>query len=143
MKTYSELVSIEDFYDRYVYLQSFNSIGDETFGFERYLNQKFYSSREWKEYIRPRIIHRDDGCDLAHKDYPIYGKIIIHHINPITPKDIKLISKYGFDSPVFDFENLVCVSHNTHNAIHFGSLKDLPKEPIERFKNDTCPWKGG
>lgn len=142
MKTYSELISISDFKDRYLYLQTKGSIGDETFGYERYLNQRFYSSREWKENIRPKIIARDNGCNMAHADYPIYGRIIIHHINPITSKDIKLISEFGFDSPVFNFENLICVSHDIHNAIHFGSLKDLPEPPIKRFKNDTCPWKG-
>lgn len=134
IKTYSELITIPTFLDRFKYLQMSGKVGIETFGRDRYLNQILYKSSEWKRF-RNRIIIRDDGCDLATPGFDIHGKIIIHHINPISVEDI--INR----SPcIFDEENVVCVSFNTHNAIHYGD-ESLLILPIERRPNDTCPWK--
>jgi hypothetical protein len=106
-----------------------------TFGYDRYLNQLLYKSDRWKS-TRNDIIIRDEACDLGISDYEILGKILVHHINPITIEDVEL------DRPiVYDPENLICTTLNTHNAIHFGNENLLPKLPIERRKNDTCPWK--
>lgn len=110
-------------------------VGKETFGFERYLNQSFYSSVEWKAFRRD-IIVRDMGCDLGIADREIRGLIMIHHINPISVDDIKR----GHDC-LMDPENSICTSFNTHNAIHYGDEKLLIVPPIERTKNDTCPWR--
>lgn len=135
-KTYSELVSIDSFEERYNYLKLDGIVGQDTFGFDRYLNQIFYRSKEWRDFRRSIII-RDDGCDLAHPDFKIYGKmILIHHLNPITPEDI-----LNRNSCLLDPENVVCTVKNTHDAIHYGSFDLIPKGPIERRKNDTCPWK--
>lgn len=134
-RTYSELIRIPTFLDRYRYLKLSGIIGEETFGDERQLNQTLYHSGEWRRFRRDVII-RDKGCDLAHRDYEICDKILIHHINPITPKDV--LSR---DPKVFDLENVVCVSLNTHNAIHYGDESLLLLDPIIRVPNDTCPWK--
>lgn len=134
-KTYSELIKIKDFEDRFRYLSLVGIIGQSTFGSHRYLNQKFYQSDKWKS-TRREVILRDNGCDLAHEDYQILGSIYIHHLNPITIDDILR------DRPcVFDLENLICVSFKTHNAIHYGSEDLLPHGLVVRKKNDTCPWK--
>ena len=135
LKTYSELITIPTFEERYRYLRLRGSVGEDTFGFDRYLNQKFYRSAEWKR-IRDYVIVRDNGCDLGIEDRMIYGKILIHHMNPITEKDI-LRRTDALMNPEF----LICVSHDTHNAIHYGSEDLLIKAPIVRTKNDTCPWK--
>lgn len=134
-KTYSKLIQYEKFIDRYLYLKLSGKVGFETFGCDRYLNQILYASSEWKS-IRNRAIIRDCGKDLAHKDYEIPGRVIVHHINPITKDDI-----LNRDPKVFDLENLVCVSHNTHEAIHYGNEEILPKEYVPRRPNDTCPWR--
>lgn len=135
IKTYSELITIPTYEERFDYLRLKGAVGKETFGFDRYLNQTLYNSPEWKR-LRRQIIIRDDGCDLACEDYVIHGNIIIHHINPIRIEDV--INR----SPiVFDPENLICVSHNTHNAIHYGDVNLLSTGPIERTPNDTCPWR--
>lgn len=135
IRTYSELITIPTFEERFEYLKLNGSIGLETFGHDRYLNQILYNSPEWRRF-RPEIIVRDNGCDLACEGYEIFGKILIHHINPITAQDI-----LNRNSKVFDPENVITTVHNTHNAIHYGDKNLLITEPIERSRNDTCPWK--
>lgn len=135
IKTYSELITIPTFEERFQYLQLKGSVGKDTFGYDRYLNQVLYRSPEWKR-LRNQIIIRDGGCDLACDGYDIYGKVLIHHLNPITVDDVLARSR-----KVFDPDNLVCVSHNTHNAIHYGDAGLLITGPITRTKNDTCPWR--
>lgn len=134
-RTYSELIKLPTFKERFNYLQLGGSVGKETFGFDRYINQKFYKSREWKQ-IRDYVITRDNGCDLAAEGYDIHGRIYIHHMNPILAKDIVDQSEF-----LLDPEYLISVTHNTHNAIHYGDEGLLITEPIERTPNDTCPWK--
>lgn len=136
MKTYTHLISLPTFKERYEYLKLDGLVGQETFGFERYLNQRFYRSQEWKQ-MRDRIIVRDMGCDLGLPGYEIYDKVYIHHMNPITTKDILDMTDY-----LLNPEFLICVSHNTHNAIHYGDQNFLLSMPVERKPNDTCPWKG-
>lgn len=134
-KTYSELIKIPSFEDRFNYLCLIGIVGEMTFGGHRHLNQVLYQSEQWKR-TRREIILRDNGCDLAHEDYPIGGSVYIHHINPISIEDILK------ERPcVFDLENLICVSFKTHNAIHYGSDELLSKAPVIRTKNDTCPWR--
>lgn len=135
IRTYSELILLPTFEERFKYLQLNGRVGDDTFGFDRYINQKFYRSAEWKR-IRDLVIMRDNGCDLALEGYEIYGRILIHHMNPITVKDVELSTEY-----LMNPEYLICVTHNTHNAIHYGDEKLINKGPIVRTKNDTCPWK--
>ena len=135
IRTYSELITIPTFEERFEYLQLKGSVGKDTFGYDRYLNQVLYRSPEWKR-LRNQIIIRDDGCDLACDGYDIYGKVLIHHLNPITVEDVLTRSR-----KVFDPDNLVCVSHSTHNAIHYGDVDLLVTGPIIRTKNDTCPWR--
>lgn len=135
VRRYSELIQIKDYYDRFNYLKLDSAIGELTFGYERYLNQELYRSMYWRNEVRPKIIARDDGNDMGHEDFPIAGNIIIHHINPITVEMI-----IDGDSRVYDPENLICVSTLTHNAIHYGSLKSLPKPYVERQEGDTRLW---
>ena len=135
IKTYSELILLPTFEERFKYLQLNGRVGDDTFGFDRYINQNFYRSAEWKR-IRDLVIMRDNGCDLALEGYEIYGRILIHHMNPITVKDVELSTEY-----LMNPEYLICVTHNTHNAIHYGDEKLIITGPIVRTKNDTCPWK--
>ena len=135
IRTYSELITIPTFEERFEYLQLKGSVGKDTFGYDRYLNQVLYRSPEWKR-LRNQIIIRDDGCDLACDGYDVYGKVLIHHLNPITVEDVLTRSR-----KVFDPDNLVCVSHSTHNAIHYGDVDLLATGPIIRTKNDTCPWR--
>ena len=135
IKTYSELIAIPTFLERYRYLKIGGRIGEETFGYDRYLNQTLYRSPEWKRFRRDMIL-RDNGLDLACDGYEIYEKILVHHIDPITPRDV-----IRRDPKIFDPENVVCVSLNTHNAIHYGDESLLMLDPIVRTKNDTCPWK--
>ena len=134
-KTYSELIAIPKYEDRFRYLQLQGAVGKDTFGYDRYLNQVLYNSQEWKRF-RNEIIVRDNGCDLAFEGYDIHGRILVHHINPITVNDVTNRSPL-----VFDPENVICVTHNTHNAIHYGDESLLITAPIERTRNDTCPWK--
>ena len=136
IKTYSELIKIPTYKERFEYLKLDGIVGKDTFGYDRYLNQAFYNSPEWRRFRRDIII-RDNGCDLACEGYEIRGKIILHHINPITQDD--LISRRR--DVLFDPENIICVSHNTHNAIHYGDVNLLITGPIERTANDTCPWR--
>ena len=135
IRTYCELITIATFKERFEYLQLKGSVGKDTFGHDRYLNQVLYRSPEWKR-LRNQIIIRDGGCDLACDGYDIYDKVLIHHLNPITVEDVLARSR-----KVFDPDNLVCVTHNTHNAIHYGDTDLLITGPITRTKNDTCPWR--
>lgn len=136
IKTYSELIRLSSFEDRFSYLALNGNVCDITFSGHRYLNQMLYHSNTWKR-VRRRVIIRDNGFDLGCDDYPINGVIIIHHINPITIDDI--IERRPI---VFDLENLISTSHSTHNAIHYGDEKQLQQKiVIDRKKNDTCPWR--
>lgn len=135
IKTYSELIQLHTFEERFQYLKLSGAVGKETFGFDRYLNQNFYRSAAWKR-VRDQVIVRDNGCDLGIDDRIIYGKILIHHMNPINDRDILDLTDI-----LLNPEYLICVSHITHNAIHYSDESLLPSEPIVRFKNDTCPWK--
>ena len=134
LKTYSELIQLKTFKERFEYLKLNGNVGEETFGFDRYLNQKFYSSKEWKD-LRNYIIARDKGCDLGTPNREIYDKVLIHHMNPINTKDI--INRTDI---LLNPEYLITISNRTHNAIHYGD-ESLIEEPVNRFKNDTCPWK--
>lgn len=133
--TYRELIRIPTFRERYEYLKLAGSVGDRTFGFDRYLNQQFYASREWRLF-RNKIIARDNGNDMAHADHPINGLVIIHHLNPLTIEDFEEHSQ-----ALFDPENVVAVSHMTHEAIHYGSYDLLPQDLVERKPYDTVPWR--
>ena len=135
IKTYTELSQLNSFEDRYRYLRLGGSVGIDTFGFDRYLNQIFYRSDKWK-HIRDKIILRDNGCDLGVEGYEIYGRILIHHMDPITINDIEQESEF-----LLDPEFLISTTHNTHNAIHYGNEDLLIKVPLERTKFDTCPWR--
>lgn len=135
IKTYSELITIPTFEERFEYLKLGGQVGIETFGFDRYLNQAFYKSDEWLS-IRDYVITRDNGCDLGMEGYEIYGRILIHHINPITKDDIIQRSRI-----LLDPENLITTVKRTHDAIHYGDSNLLMRAPIERRKNDTCPWR--
>lgn len=134
-KRYSELIALPTFQERFEYLKLVGNVGIETFGFDRYLNQTFYKSPEWKT-IRDKVIIRDNGCDLGIPGHEIFGKIYIHHMNPILQEDI-LDRNPDLMNPEF----LICTSHKTHNAIHYGTEDILVVEPIIRSKNDMCPWK--
>lgn len=136
LKSYKELLNIKDFEDRYKYLRIGGVVGDETFGFSRYLNQVLYTSPEWRRFRRD-ILVRDSGRDLAMEGYDIYGGgIIVHHLNPLTLEDVE---QRRFC--IFDPDNVVCVSPDTHRAIHYGDESLLPKNPLVRRPGDTCPWK--
>lgn len=135
IRTYSELCQRSTFEERFDYLRLNGSVGKDTFGFDRYLNQQFYRSSEWKR-IRDRVILRDNGCDLGVEGYEIRGRILIHHINPISVEDIHTMSDL-----LMNPEYLICVSHRTHNAIHYGDESLIITAPIERTQNDTCPWR--
>ena len=135
IRTYSELIKLLTYEERYKYLQLKGTVGEETFGFDRYWNQNFYRSQEWKR-IRDYVIIRDNGCDLGMEDRIIQGKIIIHHMNPISSRDIQNVSDY-----LMNPEYLICTTHQTHNAIHYGDENLLMTNHIERTANDTCPWK--
>ena len=134
-RTYTELSRLPTFEERYRYLRLTGQVGKETFGFDRYLNQNFYRSQRWKR-IRDEVILRDNGCDLGVEGYEIYGRIILHHMNPITLEDIERETSY-----LLDPEFLICTVHRTHNAIHYGDENLLITAPIERTKYDTCPWR--
>lgn len=135
IKTYSELIRLPTFEERFEYLKLKGSVGKDTFGHDRYLNQVFYTSQEWKR-LRDKIIIRDNGCDLGIEGREIGGKIYIHHLNPLGVNDILVHSEY-----LVNPEYLICVSFETHNAIHYGDINLLPRDPIERKRNDTCPWR--
>ena len=134
IKCYSELRRIETFEDRFDYLELRGVVGESTFGFDRWLNQQFYRSREWKR-VRDFVIVRDQGCDLGVPGYEIHTELLVHHINPISADDIK----HG-DEALLDAEYLVLTSLNTHNAIHYGNKNLLPRPFIERASGDTKLW---
>lgn len=135
IRTYSEIITLSTFKERYEYLRLDGTVGEETFGFDRYLNQMFYKDPEWLS-VRDFVILRDNGCDLGVLDREIVGRIYVHHMNPITVEDIVNRSKY-----LLDPEYLICTMKNTHDAIHYGDGSLLITEPIERKPNDTCPWR--
>jgi len=134
-KSYTGMQKLETFEERFRYLKLKGAVGESTFGFNRYLNQAFYTSKEWKQ-ARNTVIARDEGCDLGVPGREIAGKVYIHHINPLTEHDI-----LARDYKLFDPENLVCVSKRTHDAIHYGDESLLILDPVERKPNDTCPWR--
>ena len=134
IRRYSELIQIPTFEERFEYLRLDGQVGADTFGSDRYLNQIFYKSPEWKK-IRDEIIIRDQCCDLAMPGYDIYGPVLIHHLNPITKEDI--LSRTDL---LLNPEYLICTIQSTHNAIHYGDANLLITNPIERKPNDTCPW---
>lgn len=135
IRTYSELITLPTFEARYEYLRLHAEVGKETFGFDRYLNQAFYKYPEWRK-ARDLVIIRDNGCDLGIEGREIRGKILIHHMNPITKEDILSRSEY-----LLNPEYLICTIKRTHDAIHYGDESLLAKDPIERKPNDTCPWR--
>lgn len=135
IRTYSELIKLPTFEERYAYLRLGGRVGEATFGFDRYLNQMFYKSDEWLA-IRDKVIVRDNGCDLGIEGREIESSILIHHMNPISKKDILERSDF-----LLNPEYLICTIKNTHDAIHYGDENLLIKDPIERRKNDTCPWR--
>lgn len=135
IKSYSKMLTFPTLEERFRYLELKGSVGKDTFGYDRYLNQILYHSGEWKSF-RNNIIIRDNGCDLACEGHEIHKRILVHHINPITVEDV-----LNRSPKVFDPENVVCVSHMTHNAIHYGDENLLITAPIERSQNDTCPWR--
>ena len=137
IRSYSELSELETFEERYKYLRLKGFIGEETFGFDRFVNQIFYRSQEWKR-VRDIVIVRDNGCDLGIRGREIHDRVIIHHMNPISLKEIENRSDF-----VLNPDFLITTTHNTHNAIHYGSEDNLILIPIERRPNDTCPWKKG
>lgn len=135
IRTYSDLIKLETFEERYQYLDLKGKVGEPTFGSKRYLNQILYKTDKWLA-LRDRIIVRDNGCDLGVPGRKIYGRVLVHHINPITIEDV-----LNENPKVFDPDNLITTSHLTHEAIHYGNEDLLIKDPIVRFKNDTCPWR--
>lgn len=135
IRTYSELITLPTFKERFEYLKLGGKVGYETFGFDRYLNQTLYRSAEWKRFRRDIII-RDNGCDLACEDREIHGMVLIHHINPLTIEDV-----VNRSYKIFDHDNVICTILNTHNAIHYGDESLLVTEPIKRTPYDTCPWR--
>lgn len=136
IKSYSELSQLETFEERFEYLRLDGIVGKDTFGFDRIFNQKFYRSEEWKQ-VRDFVIVRDNGCDLGIEGHEIFGnRIIIHHMNPISIDDIRHSTRN-----LLDPEYLITTIHRTHNAIHYGDEDQLIKAPIERVRNDTCPWR--
>lgn len=135
IRTYSELITLPTFAERYKYLRLGGQVGKETFGFDRYLNQKLYHSDEWKS-VRNDIIIRDNACDLGIWDRELHERIYIHHMNPIAVEDIVNVTDF-----LLNPEYLICCSHNTHNAIHYGDESLLFTGFVERTKFDTCPWR--
>ena len=135
IRTYNELMLLPTFEERFEYLKLSGRVGEETFGFDRWINQKFYRSTEWK-HIRDQVIIRDNGCDLGIEGREIYGKILIHHMNPISKKDI-LERTDLLLNPMY----LISVTKQTHDAIHYSDDSILMKDPIVRRRNDTCPWR--
>lgn len=135
LRTYSELILLPTFEERFQYLRLKGAVGQNTFGFDRYLNQIFYKSYEWR-HIRDEVIARDMGCDLGVVGHDLYGPVLIHHMNPIRPEDIRERSDL-----LLNPEYLITTSHATHQAIHYGDEKQLIRAPVERKRFDTCPWK--
>ena len=135
IRSYTELSKLDTFEERFRYLKLDGSVGIETYGFDRYINQVFYRSRPWYK-ARREVIMRDEGCDLGILSRPIFSRVLIHHMNPITMEQI-----LERDPIIFDPEYLITTVHRTHNAIHYSDESILVLDPIERTPNDTCPWK--
>ena len=135
IRCYKELSRIDNYEERFRYLKLVGQVGESTFGFDRYLNQIVYSSKRWKQ-IRNAVIIRDEGRDMGVEGYEIQGRIVIHHMNPISIEDAEKDRDF-----IYDPEFLICVSPITHNAIHYGDESLLPKGPVDRFPNDMCPWR--
>lgn len=136
IRTYSELIALPTYEERFRYLKLAGQVGADTFGYDRYLNQHLYQRNpRWKK-ARDKVIIRDNGCDLGIEGREIFGKIIVHHMNPITMEDILKDRDW-----IYDPEFLICTAHNTHNAIHYSDERRLTLDPKERTPNDTCPWK--
>lgn len=133
-RSYSHLIQLATFEDRFKYLKLVGVVGETTFGFDRYLNQALYSSKRWKE-VRDRVIIRDNGCDLGISDRPIGWRLVVHHMNPVTLEDIE-----NANDSIFDPEFLICAMESTHRAIHFGDESQLIRLPKERRKGDTKLW---
>lgn len=138
LRTYSELLTLPTFEERFEYLKLDGCVGLETFGFDRWINQQFYRSKEWKR-VRDEVIIRDNGCDLGVEGYEIHSKILVHHINPMIRDSLR--NSRLIPEELLNPEYLICVSHRTHNAIHYGDESQIPKGPVERKPNDTCPWR--
>ena len=134
-RTYSEMITLKTYEERFDYLKIGGQVGRETFGYDRYLNQILYNTKQWKKFRR-EIIIRDNACDLACEGYEINYRILVHHINPITVEDI-----INRNPMIFDPENAITTTHRTHNAIHYGDKNLLVLQPMERTPNDTCPWR--
>lgn len=134
LRSYSELIQLEKFLDRFKYLQLHGQVGCETFGFDRWVNQRFYTSREWRS-VREQVIIRDGACDLGIEDREIHSRLIVHHMNPLTQRDIE----YG-TRMALDLDNLICTTHDTHNAIHYGDASLLTKNYTPRRPGDTKLW---
>lgn len=134
IRSYSELRALSTFAERFRYLSLNGTVGDPTFGSERYVNQHFYRSRQWKQ-ARNEVIARDLGCDLGIEGYEIYDRVYIHHMNPMTVDEIA-----DGDDRILDPEYLICVTHRTHNAIHYGDESQIPREFVERHPGDTKLW---
>lgn len=133
-RSYTELMRLSSFDERFRYLSLRGRVGEQTFGYERPLNQRFYSSAEWRN-IRHHVVARDLNCDLGIEGYDIYQRSYIHHMNPLTPDQIR----HGHDN-LFNPEFLITVTHQTHNAIHYGDEKQLPRRFVEREPGDTLLW---
>ena len=136
-RTYDELSQLKTFDERFQYLKLDGVIGEDLFGYMRQLNQAFYTSSLWKN-VRNQIIIRDDGCDLGIPGHTIFGKLLVHHLNPLTKEDL-----INHSSRLVDPNNLITVSFDTHQAITYGDVALIQRDPIERSENDTCQWKGG
>ena len=133
-RSYSELVKLPTFSERYNYLRLVGQVGSTTFGFDRYLNQSFYTSRDWRQ-VRHTVIARDAGCDLGLEGYEIFDRVYVHHMNPLTKKQV-----LAADENMFDPEYLISCTLNTHNAIHYGDPNSLVRLPPERRPGDTTLW---
>lgn len=133
-RMYSELIELETFEERFAYLAIRGQVGCETFGFNRWVNQRFYTSKAWRT-LRQQVIIRDNSCDLGVDGYEIHSRLIVHHMNPITQRDIEYGTRLALD-----LENLICTTHDTHNAIHFGDESLLPKPYVPRSPGDTKLW---
>lgn len=134
IRSYSELVNLGSFEDRFEYLKLGGGVGQATFGFDRWVNQQFYTSREWKS-VRRQVILRDNGCDLGIFGYEIHVELLVHHMNPMVPEDIH--SNAGW---ILDPNYLITTTHRTHNAIHFGTPNPYPKVVLDRSPGDTRLW---
>lgn len=135
IRRYSELARLGTFEERYEYLRLRGQVGDATFGYDRWMNQDFYASREWRQ-IRHHVIARDSACDLGVEGYEIFDRVYIHHMNPITSEDLK-----RGNPDIIDPEYLISCTHKTHNAIHYGAERHLPRQFVERRPGDTQLWK--